>query len=617
MFNVALVANPNDLQAHIFLGMISSQQGEHNTALIHYKVASNLSGNPKIIAQVASSLIALKRDKEALPYLYAALDSGSYPNPSELLVTLTRIYLDTDNTEEASKCLMKLIQQQPANTECYHQLAAVYLEQGLYDEVDDLFRTALNNGVDQLKLESIRLQAFLHQGKIESAIDLARHLHELYPSDFDNSFSLCVLYSKMSMFESTCLVLDGMKPDDDNQIHKLLLLRGTLALEQYDLDTAANYYDALHLADPQSVEGIDCLIRIRLMQGNIGAARALEKSLQNLHEFSSSQHVCTKVKTRLHAAILKEFSSNSFAAAKLTDTVSLPLVERLEAIARLIEDEPYYMASNLALLTCLKKYGAWDRETPESLLLPQGQKAIPRVVVQFWDNPDIPQDVASIMSSWQTKCTGFQHHVFNDQTAEDFIRLNCDQQVLKAFKLSTHAAMRADIFRLAYLLECGGIYVDADDMCRHDLSPILESGFSLVLLQEDLGTIGNNFIAAAPGHPWIQFTLEHIVKWVLNKQGDYIWFLTGPGAISNSFCRYYISHLREGRLPAGIRVRDSYQFTRFISQHLPRSYKRDSRHWSATENTNRSLFCRLVNVVHHYHTEVPENVVARNMHTQM
>jgi mannosyltransferase OCH1-like enzyme len=148
------------------------------------------------------------------------------------------------------------------------------------------------------------------------------------------------------------------------------------------------------------------------------------------------------------------------------------------------------------------------------------------------------------------------------------------------------------LFRLAYLYVKGGVYADADDMCRHPIAPWLEEGSSLILLQEDLGSIGNNFMAAAPGNPFIRAALDHVVANILEKQGDCIWFVSGPGVLSKLFCQVYIDDLRQCRLPYGVMIKDIYQMQQKISMHLPRSYKQDGRGWSSVNAASKPLFAR-------------------------
>jgi hypothetical protein len=292
-----------------------------------------------------------------------------------------------------------------------------------------------------------------------------------------------------------------------------------------------------------------------------------------------------------HSGLLKEFRTNPHAEDEIARILPLPSLQKIIALAKLIEHEPGYLPASMALLLQCRRHGVFDYDRPHSHSDAQNQ-VIPKTIVQFWDNPDIPPDIARLMQSWG-RCEVFEHRIFNDQSALAFIEAHCTARVLKAFRMANHPAMRSDIFRLAYLAVRGGVYVDADDLCRHDLGPILTPGFDLILMQENLASIGNNFIAAAPGHPCIEFILSTIIDLVLEKQGNNVWFLTGPGALSSGFCRYYRPQLGRARLPAGVRVVSVFQLYDFISPHIPCRHKSDERHWNSERVRSRSLFRRV------------------------
>jgi len=52
------------------------------------------------------------------------------------------------------------------------------------------------------------------------------------------------------------------------------------------------------------------------------------------------------------------------------------------------------------------------------------------------------------------------------------------------------------------------IYVDADNRCLRPISTIVPPNADLVLYQEDLGTIGNDFVAVSREHPVIAYALD-------------------------------------------------------------------------------------------------------------
>lgn len=91
---------------------------------------------------------------------------------------------------------------------------------------------------------------------------------------------------------------------------------------------------------------------------------------------------------------------------------------------------------------------------------------IPRVVIQYWhDRDELPNDVAECINSWrQLEREGFNVHLFDDVLARQFISASYGTRYLTAFDRCYHPAMRCDYFRLCYILQCGGFYVDADEV---------------------------------------------------------------------------------------------------------------------------------------------------------
>jgi mannosyltransferase OCH1-like enzyme len=139
------------------------------------------------------------------------------------------------------------------------------------------------------------------------------------------------------------------------------------------------------------------------------------------------------------------------------------------------------------------------------------RSTIPRRIVQFWDSGELPSDIERLARSWREQNPDMDYVRFSEPLARDYLR-RVNPEALQAFDRARQPAMKADLFRLAYLHHDGGFYVDADDRCVAPLSMIDWRKFSLVLYQEDLGSLGNNFIAAAPGHPAIADALGQAVK---------------------------------------------------------------------------------------------------------
>jgi len=98
-------------------------------------------------------------------------------------------------------------------------------------------------------------------------------------------------------------------------------------------------------------------------------------------------------------------------------------------------------------------------------IISKSHENVPRRIVQFWDQKTIPADVQNCMASWRA-IPDFEHVVYDEVRAREFIRAEYDARHLEAWDLCNHPAMKCDLFRLAYLYRHGGVYIDADDTYR-------------------------------------------------------------------------------------------------------------------------------------------------------
>lgn len=110
------------------------------------------------------------------------------------------------------------------------------------------------------------------------------------------------------------------------------------------------------------------------------------------------------------------------------------------------------------------------------------------------------------MRSWRDAHPSWTHRIWREVDVaalglrnEDLYRRCCEDGLFDA---------AADVARAEILLRNGGVYVDADSVCRRTLdgAPFLEAGFFATLeptpLAEDL--ITNAFMGAGPEHPVLQ-----------------------------------------------------------------------------------------------------------------
>lgn len=176
----------------------------------------------------------------------------------------------------------------------------------------------------------------------------------------------------------------------------------------------------------------------------------------------------------------------------------------------------------------------------------QVSKGIPRSIVQFWDSETVPSDVAAAIATWKECNPGFNHRLFHEGSARAFIGQAHGERAVQAFDCCRHPAMKADFFRICFLLSNGGFYVDADDVCVRPIEELLaaagEAEFVASLSADVAPYVHNWFLGAKPVAPVLQFALEEMIAGVeqAHQQGIVadIWHTTGPGLVTRSVARW-------------------------------------------------------------------------------
>lgn len=253
-------------------------------------------------------------------------------------------------------------------------------------------------------------------------------------------------------------------------------------------------------------------------------------------------------------------------------------VERndLDRLCEVVRDFPDTTGLAIALVVALRGTGRIPGPRP-------GQKApaapIPRIVHQFWDAAEVPEDLHPFVDSWRTLNPDWTHRVYDMDSAQAFLAKEMPEPVRHAFHAARQAAHKADIFRLAVLLREGGVYADIDDRCTGPLDQLC-AGATLVLRHENVGSIGNNFMACRPGHPLIAKALLGAVKATLEGHSEAIWLSTGPGLITRTFAQLYTTEMRtRAELEAQTRLLPDFVLRNFVASGLRAVYKSTAKHW--------------------------------------
>lgn len=196
----------------------------------------------------------------------------------------------------------------------------------------------------------------------------------------------------------------------------------------------------------------------------------------------------------------------------------------------------------------------------------------PHVLVQFWDDASaVPDDVRECLESWALlEAAGFERMLFDDTSARHFIEDRFSARHVRAFDRCIHPAMRADYFRLCFMLRVGGLYVDADDEYQGaDFEPLIGScrlylqalcydtasdsmvdaaATAATAATERIYYVNNNPIITGPGHAVIARALERSTTLLLatREANRDIQSLTGPGNLTASLVAHAVEHDADG-----------------------------------------------------------------------
>jgi tetratricopeptide (TPR) repeat protein len=363
---------------------------------------------------------------------------------------------------------------------------------------------------------------------------------------------------------------------DEARVH---LFRAQLleAQRRYD-EAVAEYGEAIRL-DPSDSWAHAEMARASMIVLDLDAAvDRLRTSIQ----LNSSVHILRgqSLNASQHhlGQIIDEFKLDRGVAQALREANALPTPQKLERLCGLVRQNPGHTAPAMLLAIALRQGGLFGPSNRDGAA-PGG--AIPRRIVQFWDSGEPPADVRKLMQSWRERHPDFEYRLFDDESARSFVMRRLPIDVVRAFSRARHPAQRADIFRLAYLSAEGGFYVDADDRCLGSIETLSPPGTALMLYQENYGSIANDLMGAAPGHPVIARALAMVSQAMNRGDSDTLWLSTGPGLMTRAF-----AHCVAGLVPEiadwrpGTLVHEFGDLQRHVGLHCPARYKATDRHWS-------------------------------------
>ncbi|SNS85494.1 tetratricopeptide repeat protein [Antarctobacter heliothermus] len=210
-----------------------------------------------------------------------------------------------------------------------------------------------------------------------------------------------------------------------------------------------------------------------------------------------------------------------------------------------------------------------------------GSSTVPRRIFQYWNTPKVPEEVASLMQSWQG-AAGFDHQLYDRSRAMVFLREHFGPRHARAFQLANSPAEECDFLRLCLLYRHGGIYADADDKLAGNLEALISEGPGMIVTRELWGAVANNVICAPEGHPLVLWALQSAGRSLLARENDGTWFKTGPGLMTRAVANW-LGQATPAEAEAGLTILTQAQLAAHVQPHVRLSYKTSGQYWNARD----------------------------------
>ena len=381
---------------------------------------------------------------------------------------------------------------------------------------------------------------------------------------------------RLGEFAEAAAELEAAPAGTAREAAGVALLRGQLAEAQWQLDTALAHYREAARRDPENPVVHHEIARASLLRFELETTRrhlalwarlkATPRRLRGEALNPSQSHI---------GQILDECLLDAGIRARLAELSGLPPEERVAPLLGLVRANPDHTPAAVCLMVALRQAGLLPAGAPA-----EGGSRIPKRIMQFWTGSEVPDDLRQLMRSWGEANPDHAITLFDDGSALAFLSARAAPEVARAYRRARYPTTRADLFRLAWLFAEGGIYADADDRCLRPLSRILPAGAGFVAYQEDFDTLGNNFLAVAPGDAVIGRALALAAEAINRGDDDMVWLATGPGLVTRAFAQV----LAEApSLADGLRGRvvlDRSRLAAAVAIHCEAGYKNTARHWS-------------------------------------
>jgi Tfp pilus assembly protein PilF/mannosyltransferase OCH1-like enzyme len=580
---------PEHSAPYVQQGLLHRQQQHHAQALACFQQAlANQPHDPQIRLHIATEYFALGQVRSAVEQIQQVLDKE--PTHHAALMQCGNWLMAARIHVAAQHYFRQAMAAHPWQLQPYLQLAQCYLELGESEQCFATLDRATQILGEQAAIFHKKAQIQWQTCHIEAALATQAMGLIRFPDHYPLQVQALQFQIELGGYAAAERTLSALPAQTLSQKLTVRLRTAQILKEQWRLTEARQHYRAILAEHPQCLEARRALLLISLLAMDIKTARE-QAYLVGQHNLGG-QKITGRTRSYLHdhyAQLMDEYELNQPVLQQCQSALSLPTEQRLQAISQVVLEDSDATAAAVTFLVELRQAGYFGFDKGCAIAGNGRTQSIPKNIFQYWDKSSPPKEVLNFTQSWQRHHPDYAYRRLDERQAREFLRQHYPETVLRGYLRCQHAAQKADVLRLALLACHGGIYADADDYCLQAMDALLAGNTQLVLWQEPMGTVGNNFIAVTAGHPVIAHALEQATEALIRGDNDSIWLSTGPGLLSRSLALYLASQW-PARPPSelGVQVLTKPELMRFIAIHGKLAYKSTQDSWLIKEFTRNN-----------------------------
>ena len=208
--------------------------------------------------------------------------------------------------------------------------------------------------------------------------------------------------------------------------------------------------------------------------------------------------------------------------------------------------------------------------------------------MQYWGDGYPPPGLVKRMKTCETNNPSLKYKFINSGGAAKRLNRWYGSDIANSFLAIRMEAMRSDVFRVAWVLQKGGFYVDAASVVLGPLSEWVTQGKLTLIKKPHMiksESVWNGFIyAPTPSHPFLQELWSRQKRVLLTRECKEIWKETGPGLFRD------VLKDSAPSMMSSISILTTDKFDKFFRFSSSSAFIDTNQHWSKRQARGENLF---------------------------